>query len=458
MTEEERKEKLQQLTDNKIRLLQEQLLLEDKQRDLFGIKVPDTSFSEELENATNYWLSPENLCNMVHTYLKLRLEPEKEYILGEKAIKTLRVSREARSALLEDNSKYKIPKGKENRAWVKLLKQGDLHIRITFDGNSVKNEKDVELISMSHPLVKQAAAFLESENKTVTVFRAKTNEFQSGEYPFAVFQWKMSGDREDLQLKPISSYPELNNSILNLLKKSENLDIEIGKDPENWDDVEMLHHSLWEEELVNHRQRTRELIQYKTGSLTTSHNARMAQLEEQLEKATNSRIRRMKEGEIRNAVADYEHHMEELEQAIKKADILPETLAYGLLIVEPDNSPALMGDSKKTDDRSGFDKKVNQKKESFNTFREAISFVNREYGRQIILQPEKMISLLNEIAPQFNRETNQLQRISEAGVFHLLTGESGPNVDGAFEIMIENLGYTEEEAEKIFQNLEPFFE
>ena len=458
ITEEERKEKLQQLTDNKIRLLQEQLLLEDKQRDLFGIKVPDTSFSEELENATNYWLSPDNLCNMVHTYLKLRLEPGKEYILGEKAIKTLRVSREARSALLEDNTKYKIPRSKENRAWVKLLKQGDLHIHITFDGNSAKNEKEVELISMSHPLVKQAAAFLESENKTVTVFRVKTNEFQSGEYPFAVFQWKMSGDREDLQLKPISSYPELNNSILNLLRKSEALDIEIGKDPGNWDDVEMLHHSMWEKELVNHRQRTRELIQYKTGSLTTSHNARMAQLEEQLEKATNSRIRRMKEGEIRNAVADYEQHMEELEQAIKKADILPETLAYGLLIVEPDNSPALMADSKDTNERSGLKGIIPQKKESFNTLKEAISFINKKYGREILMRPEQLIKVLNEIGPQFNSEIYQLDRINEAGVFDLLTRETGPDVDGAFEIMIEKLGFTETEAEKIFQNLEPFFE
>ena len=69
-----------------------------------------------------------------------------------------------------------------------------------------------------------------------------------------------------------------------------------------------------------------------------------------------------------------------------------------------------------------------------------------------------MISMLNEIAPQFSREIKQLVKISEAGVFDLLTGESGPNVDGAFEIMIANLGYTEEEAEKIFQNLEPFFE
>ena len=70
----------------------------------------------------------------------------------------------------------------------------------------------------------------------------------------------------------------------------------------------------------------------------TSHNARIALLNEQLRKATNARIRTMKEGEIRNAMADYEQHMEKLERAVDKADILPETLAYGLLVVEAEAS------------------------------------------------------------------------------------------------------------------------
>ena len=46
----------------------------------------------------------------------------------------------------------------------------------------------------------------------------------------------------------------------------------------------------------------------------------------------------MKEGEIRNAVADYARHLEELERAVSQADILPETLAYGLLVISPENA------------------------------------------------------------------------------------------------------------------------
>ena len=338
MTEEEKQQKLQQLADNKIRLMQEQLLLEDKQRDLFGIKVPDAAFDEELENATNYWLSPENLMNMVHTYLKLRLDPQKDYILGEKTVRTLRISKEARSALSEDYKIYKVPNNAENRAWVKRLKQGDVHLPITFDGKAVSEDKDTVLLTISHPLVKQAAAFLEAENKAVTAFSVRTDEYKPGEYPFAVFQWKMSGEREDLQLRPISAESAINDNLLDLLRNSKktaglNLNTDINK----WDEVENIHHSLWEAELKAHRERTKELIQYKTGSLTTSHNARIAQLNEQLRKANNTNIRRMKEGEIRNAISDYELHLDRLEQAVNKADILPETLAYGVLIIEPEN-------------------------------------------------------------------------------------------------------------------------
>ena len=43
----------------------------------------------------------------------------------------------------------------------------------------------------------------------------------------------------------------------------------------------------------------------------------------------------MTEGKIRLATEDFEQHMEQLQQAKVKADILFELLAYGLLIIEP---------------------------------------------------------------------------------------------------------------------------
>lgn len=434
LTDEEKKEKIQQLTDNKIRLLQEQLLLEEKQRDLFGIKVPENTFDEELKNATNYWLSPECLTNMVHTYLKLRLEPDKDYILGEKPLKTLRLSQAARVALLEDFRKYRIQRNAENRAWEKKLQQGDMHIPVTFDSACSKENSKAILITMSHPLVRQAAQFLESENKTVTVLKVKTDKFRSGEYPFAVFQWKLSGEREDIQLKPFSAFAGLNMCMLDLLKESYSVSDRVTTDIHNWDDVEQVHHEMWEQELKNHKQRTKELINYKVGSLTISHNARMQFLSEQLQKASNPGIRQMREGEIRNATADYELHMEELKQAAEKADILFETLAYGMLIIEPVTS-----------------------RDAGEDFRSIMEMVCQRFGKELVKKPEVLVSILADLVPNHTNERRQIKNMINVGIFDILNQENGPDVDEAFSVMETRLGYNEEESEKILQNFEVFY-
>lgn len=334
MSESDRQEKLQQLADNKIRLIEEQMQLEEKQRDLFGIKVPDRGFDEELKSATNYWLSAEFVANMVQTYLKLRLEKEKDYILGEKSLKTLRVSQAARSALLEDFKTYKIPRNPETRAWEKWLQSGEQHLSITFDSACSKENPKSVLITMSHPLVKQAAMFLQKEQKTVTVFETESNLVAPGEYPFTVFQWKLSGDREDLQIKLISQDSSLNDCIFDLIKNSRPAEYVIEADERKWDNVEQVHHVLWQKELSDHKQRTQELIQYKKGSLISSHKARIAQIHEGMRK--NPKMHVLYEGWKRNAIADYELHKEELEKAAERADILSETLAYGILIVKPE--------------------------------------------------------------------------------------------------------------------------
>ena len=44
LSDEDRREKLQQMTDNKIRYIKEQEELEERQRDLFGIHVPESNF------------------------------------------------------------------------------------------------------------------------------------------------------------------------------------------------------------------------------------------------------------------------------------------------------------------------------------------------------------------------------------------------------------------------------
>ena len=57
LTTDERRGKLQQLADNKIRLIREQQELENRQAELFALRPPVVRAEEELQDASSRWLS-----------------------------------------------------------------------------------------------------------------------------------------------------------------------------------------------------------------------------------------------------------------------------------------------------------------------------------------------------------------------------------------------------------------
>lgn len=336
LTDDERREKLQQMTDNKIRLIQEQEALEEKQRDLFGIHVPQSVFDKELENATNYWLSGDNIRNMVTCYLKQRLGQEREYITGTKEIKKLRLSQDARFQLLDDYKNAKLPRNEKNKAWRRWLESGEQLLDITFSSSCWKDNPDVTLLSVTHPLVRIAAEKVQGREKIVTALQVRSDRFAPGSYPFAVYQWKLSGEREDLQLIPFSSDQALNDVLFELLKESTASTIQVDVNENAWESVESMHHSLWEKALAEHKQKTSEMIAFKEASLRTSHAARIGSLEDALrQNAGKKNYVQMMSGKIRIAEEDFDLHMAQLEKARNSADILFEVLAYGVLVIEP---------------------------------------------------------------------------------------------------------------------------
>jgi len=68
--------------------------------------------------------------------------------------------------------------------------------------------------------------------------------------------------------------------------------------------------------------------------LTTSHQARIALLKDQLEQATDDKIRRMRQAQIKAAEEDYARRIQELDIAAERADITAQPVAYGILRVE----------------------------------------------------------------------------------------------------------------------------
>ena len=331
LTREERRIKLQQLADNKILLVQEQEKLEAQQLDLFGLRFPDDRMEREVEEASSFWLSPASIQRLVTRYLLQKTETEQEFILGEKSLKTLRLSEGARNTLLGDLQQFSREKTRVYREWEKWLKGSDQHLPITFEADCATQHPDAVFIMPTHLLVKQAAAALNTEQEVVTTLKVRTNKVPPGRYEFAIYQWRFLGIREHLVLKSIASSELLTPHLNDLLERAADGDTQESQTSIQKDALEKTHQHLWAESREKHRERTQALADYRRESLLTSHQKRIAILEERIAQATDSRIQLMRRSELDNAKAEYRRRIQTFDEALAKADITAEPVAYGIL-------------------------------------------------------------------------------------------------------------------------------
>lgn len=332
LTEEDRRAKLQQLADNKIRLIQEQDKLEQKQMELFGIRFPEDQMEKEIKGASSFWLEPTSLQRLVALYLQRKCGEDHAFILGERPLKTLRLSQDARNILLRDFRQLSRQNTTAYRDWENWLKSGDPHLSITFDQDCATQHSKAAFVMPLHPLVKQAAKSFDTKKQVIVSLKAQTNEVPVGRYEFAIYQWRFQGIRDDLMLKPIASSEALTPHLSHLLEKA--ADAESHSSTTTWDELDGHHYNLWSEERADHQQRNQELAKYRKESLSTSHQARLALLVEQLAQANDEKIQRMRQSQIKSATDDYDRRIQELDNAMEKADIIAEPVAYGTLTIE----------------------------------------------------------------------------------------------------------------------------
>ena len=313
--------------------MQEQDKLEQQQMELFGLRLPEDQMKKEVEEASSFWLSPTSLQRLVALYLQDKSGEGREYILGEKTLKTLRLSQEARTTLLRDFQQLPRRTTPDYRAWEKWLKGGDPHLSITFEADCATQHPNAAFIMPLHPLVKQAARSRETGQRIFTALKTQSREAPAGRYEFAVYQWRFHGIREDLVLKPIASSaavtPHLGRLLENAVDASTADPVDSGSPV--WDELDAQHYTVWSQAKEGHIQRTRELAAYKKESLSKSHQARMALLAEQLAQASDEKLQRMRQSQIAAAEADYERRVQELDAAMERTDIIAEPVAYGVI-------------------------------------------------------------------------------------------------------------------------------
>lgn len=340
LSPDERRCKLEQLADNEIRLIREQRQLEDRESEFFGIRLPREMARAEIENASSVWIGPDSIRKLVERYLELVCGDGREYVLGEKPLRTLRLSQEARTRLLEDYERIPKQTSPMFRDWERWLRGSDPHLSITFESECAGRNKETAFVMPLHPLARQAAQHFQGEEPLCTAMAVCDAAPPPGHHPFAVYAWEYCGLRNDLEICCVSLVPVLTAALPDLLPKASPCDLPPSEMPDERvrNELDAVHHRLWSSARQAHRQRTEATARARRESLTTSHNARTALLREQLATTPNDKIRRMRQAQIDTAEADYGRRMDELSGAGDKADILARPVAFG--VIEVSKEPA----------------------------------------------------------------------------------------------------------------------
>jgi hypothetical protein len=334
LSTDERQVRLQQISDNEIRIVQEQAEIEEQQSDLFGLRVPQNQQDDEVQKAASFWLTPRAIQRLVQDFLEKVCGGAQEYILGEKPLKTLRVSQEGREAILSHYKTFPKKTTSMYRDWEKWLKGNNQHLSITFDAKCAAENRDAVFVTPVHPLALQAASTLNPKQTIFTAFQVSDSDLKPGNYPFAIYHWQIKGIREDVSFQPVCGDIELSKRFLEYLEKGEI--VEAGGSPIEQSEIDALdvqHHALWSTARFEHISQNLELVRFRRESLKTSHAARIAVLNEQISKTTNDKIKLMRKSQLESAENDFARRMADLEQAENQAEITAHPVAFGVMEV-----------------------------------------------------------------------------------------------------------------------------
>lgn len=333
LSEEERSERLQQLADNKIRQMEEEQQLEQRQGELFGLNIAAASWEQRLAQSRNYWLEPVALGYSVTAYLTRRLGREQEYLLGEKALRTLRIGAEGRASLLEDYRKLPRSTDPMSRAWEKWLKGTVPTLSVTFEQEVAMENPTSVLLTLGHPLLRQAAAFLQESDAVVVKLAVVHDTLPPGLHPFALYRWHRQGVKRDEELVPIVADEQVAAVLLDLLPVASDAPDLATPTQQVLDELDAVHHPRWLAQATQHSEDNRQLVGVRIQSLSASFKARKALLDDQLRRATNDKIRLMKGAELERATVDFNSRVAELRQAAESGDIKASLAVFGVLEV-----------------------------------------------------------------------------------------------------------------------------
>lgn len=330
---EELAARLQQLSDNEVRAIQEQARLEEEQAKLFGLSLPKRD-EDMIRHASSFWLAPILLANLIAHYLESVGITNLPASFGQKRIITLQIAQEVRERLLADFMPLH-QSGVVAKNWERWLKGNDPYLAFTFDQYSADERRELSFITPTHPLARQAARSLEPDAPLFCSLTVNAEGLPTGHYPFAIYRWRKLGLREDFTFQPVCANPEVASRLLELLENAQSRATEPKALTTSEEDaLEQSHYRHWLDARAIHIEAISQIAQARLASLKTTHAARLSVLEDQRDQAADTRIIRMRDAQIESAKRDYERRAEELKSAHKRADIIAEPVVLGTLVVE----------------------------------------------------------------------------------------------------------------------------
>jgi len=333
LSPEERTLRLQQLADNSIRLIREEQELSAKESELFGLNVPNQAWRDEIRATETFWLSAPAIEGCIATYLAHRSGSDTEHLLGDKSLKSLRLNQETRGCLLEDYKRLPRSNDVVSREWEKWLKGSLPTLPVTFQQEMAAENPKVVYLSVVHPLVRQAARFLEITEPVYAALTAASDTITAGTRLFALYRWAKDGVKPDESLVPVADDVQVEEALFDLLQAARDGGPATLPTADECDALDSRHHLKWSEARAKYVAENRLLVEHRVQSLTISHRARRKAIEDQIASATNEKIRSMKESELARAEADFSRRMADLQRAAGSGDIRATPVLFGALTV-----------------------------------------------------------------------------------------------------------------------------
>lgn len=335
LTAEERRRKLEQVADNEIRKLQELNRLEEEEKGLFGFDLSNYTTSKEIQDAESPWLTPGSLQALVERYLSDRLG-QGTYIMGDSAVKTLRLNAEARRTLRADFNALPNSRSLVRKLWDVYLKGRSPMHSITFDSEAAERDENAFFITAVHPLVKQAARHFASDKNTYVSLRYVSDDLPAGIYPFSVYAWNYVGINPHFKLVPICADDGMSRELTDIFYSAQTEAQDGPIDRNLWKAVEEKHLHLWQAEKQIHIENAEIIANYKLQSVQNNFRNRQRLLEQKIRDAIQmpGNILRMYQGELEAATVKYAKDCETIRDGVSRADIHITLIANGLIYIE----------------------------------------------------------------------------------------------------------------------------